>query len=596
MPNPLFSSLLEQLQKAYARDGPSMSREDSIHPAAQEQLRAISVVTIHRLPNEVLIAIFKEVLVSSQRRDAFRLEDREHALLAYQRRNTYRLANRQDARVDTSTLIMLTHVCQKWRHVALAYPLFWTRVDGQHRGQLDTFIERSQNAPLSLYLHTGVSNLHDIVLSTASRLKRLDLTALDVDGEEESMWSILSTIQAPVLECFTLSTCNSFPDPTVPVTRTFLFNQTSLSLKALAIYQLPPWALANDFPLLTHLYIALTDDAPYPISGILDVLRAAPRLQYIHLSAVPGCEDVLDLGNPVPLLHLRSLVINSSYMDNAFQMLSALSLPRHAYVRLDDLYFNLFHGIPGLPRLPVTEEAHHLDLIVQGSFLRMICTGPSSGLWVQMGDDFLRDHNGRDLDEWLSALPSALPLEQVTSLRLSAGDHPRIFQALLPHLPRLNDLKVFFDIQFERMREPMGLGAYTAMGPLLYSCLSQASPLLVPDLKSVFVSVGSGRLHVAPDVSADELARMLATRAFKGSPIQTFTIRPFSACQWADDAVFSLVDSQLSGLREFPEFVVLPPSRVLGTYTHMACWEMKEAEQYWELASTDKPLYLNFIA
>ncbi|RDX51814.1 hypothetical protein OH76DRAFT_1417160 [Lentinus brumalis] len=550
----------------------SISVLQSILPGLQAQSHTSGHTTVHRLPNEILIAIFKEVLSG------------------YQRGATYRLDGREDAWVDTSALVKLTHVCRRWRDTALYYPPLWTRINGQHRGRLQAFLERSHGAPLSLYLHTGLRDLRDILLRNASRLKRLDLNILT--GMDKTQWSGLTTIMADSLECFTLSG-RCFDEETRSLTHTLLFGRESLPLKALAVYRMCGWVPVNSFPGLTHLYIAFVPRVAYPITALFQVLRAAARLQYVHLSSVPDCSAEKKLETSISLPDVRSLVITQSYMDNAFHLVSTLSLPRNAYVRLDDLDFNLFHGLPPLPCLPVTEEANQLYILVQGSFLRMICEGPSSGLWVQMGYDLLNDHDASLLDEWLSSLPSTLRLEQITSLRLCTGDHPQIFQMLLPYLPRLSDLRVFFDIQYERE----SAHGRTAVAPVLYSSLGQDTPFLVPHLESMSVEIECGPLHVAPDVAADELGCMLAARASKGCPVQTFTIRPFAGCKWADEDVFSIVDRGLSTIRDRHQIVVVPPSPArLPSYERERCWESEEAEKYWELSNSDKPgVYLKFL-
>ncbi|RPD55935.1 hypothetical protein L227DRAFT_509197, partial [Lentinus tigrinus ALCF2SS1-6] len=89
-----------------------------------------NLCTIHVLPAELLVLIFKDVLDE------------------YLRGPTYRISYRDEARVDPSPLISITHVCRWWRDVAIGCPLFWSHIENEHVEQSQAFLERSQEVPL----------------------------------------------------------------------------------------------------------------------------------------------------------------------------------------------------------------------------------------------------------------------------------------------------------------------------------------------------------------------------------------------------------------------------------------------------------------
>ncbi|RDX39758.1 hypothetical protein OH76DRAFT_538969 [Lentinus brumalis] len=106
---------------------------------------------INGLPAEVLVAIFKFTLATEARDPSFQLVGRE------------------GQRVETSQLLELTHVCRRWRIVAVGQARLWTHCDDRHLEQLETFARRSKMVPLSLFLTHNLTSMRGILHSYATR-------------------------------------------------------------------------------------------------------------------------------------------------------------------------------------------------------------------------------------------------------------------------------------------------------------------------------------------------------------------------------------------------------------------------------------------
>ncbi len=81
-------------------------------------------VSVNTLPNELVMDVFKHVLsdVDSCTTILFKFD--------------------KSTRVQTLPLLRLTHVCRRWRRVALANPILWQRIDCHDPEQLEEFALR----------------------------------------------------------------------------------------------------------------------------------------------------------------------------------------------------------------------------------------------------------------------------------------------------------------------------------------------------------------------------------------------------------------------------------------------------------------------
>lgn len=93
-------------------------RKTVLHLRALRNARAV----VHRLPPEILIHILSELVLTSDP-------------------------------PSSSNLVAATHVCRRWRTIALDCPVLWTSIVGANLHKTETFVHRSRDMLLDIHLH-----------------------------------------------------------------------------------------------------------------------------------------------------------------------------------------------------------------------------------------------------------------------------------------------------------------------------------------------------------------------------------------------------------------------------------------------------------
>ncbi|RDX43272.1 hypothetical protein OH76DRAFT_1487965 [Lentinus brumalis] len=528
---------------------------------------------IHRIPPELLIVIFKDVLSD------------------YFRGPTFRISSRDDARVDPSSLISITQVCRWWRDVAISWPLLWSRLDNNaHIAQSATFFLRSQDSPLSVYFTTTGRPLKDIDFNIGCRLRRLDITVLP---EASDIFPFIRSLAVPdSLQCCTVNYSRFIQiPPDADVERVSLFGASVLPLKALAMHNVANWIPANSFPHLTHLYLDFgvgRGDATQLVR-LVDLLRNAPKVEYLLVSNISWMHPQSSPRPPlVPLRHLCFFLLAHTSIEVAYTLLSAIAMPRHAYVRLDGMYADPRRpNLPSLPVLPVVEETNRLEIVTEASELRLVAEGPSSGLWMQMDFDLRETGDRHRLDTWLLSLHTALPVRNVATLLLSLGDHANLVPSLLPRFTGVTEICLVTHIQYERKTGPTD--ASWSVARALYSAL--AIPNVCPRLRSLCVDIAVGVNPLIPNIYASFLADMMISRSENGLSVPLVGIQAFAGSRWSGVRPFDEVEDQMTPVEHFNEVQLLPPGPYLEPFLERLCWVFDEFEKYWEVEDVYKPMY-----
>ena len=98
------------------------------------------LVPINRLPVELLVAIFKDVVSSLASPPA--------------------LESLPGVYFSSKHMLMLMHVCSMWRDVTVSYAPFWSHVDLENSPQsVETSLKRSSSSPLAFHLALDKPNL-----------------------------------------------------------------------------------------------------------------------------------------------------------------------------------------------------------------------------------------------------------------------------------------------------------------------------------------------------------------------------------------------------------------------------------------------------
>ena len=260
--------------------------------------------SIQDLPDEMLIEIFKWTLMLHPQAD-------------------FKLSYWSRGKDTVPDVIHLTHVCHRWRNIALTYLRFWARVDGRNRERLDAFAERSGGLPLWLSLTTSTNALESILSIYAGRVHRLDFRVkFGHTGPLPILREHLSSMR-----CFTISyediaaRGRTIPSPAV------LFGEETSSLTALAVVFARDWWPINRFPNLTHLYIVLNKSGNLPSSEtLINLLSGTPMLQHLlignlYASRAPASYSTSVTTSTTPLPHIRSITFLQS---NLLEVLDVL--------------------------------------------------------------------------------------------------------------------------------------------------------------------------------------------------------------------------------------------------------------------------------
>ncbi|KAL1741237.1 hypothetical protein HDZ31DRAFT_67123 [Schizophyllum fasciatum] len=234
-----------------------------------------------------------------------------------------------------------SHVCTRWRAIAVAFPPLWTTLDlcrGRDPQLGRTFLSRSGNMPLTVFFSTNTfgSNNPDVqVLEDVLSLHAARLTSLHVAcGTSKDVKAFCRHFDhGPPPNMLSLSVCareliygSSWNDPV-------LFGGRLGSVRRLAVVNCPIWE-HNDIRDLTHLavydrYVDYGDNR----QAFLGLLINSPRLAvllvhtYAHLWA-PQSQPFISLP------HLQSLILRGYSLEPQFTLGGLLDIPKQCMVQI----------------------------------------------------------------------------------------------------------------------------------------------------------------------------------------------------------------------------------------------------------------------
>ncbi|KZV65162.1 hypothetical protein PENSPDRAFT_756702 [Peniophora sp. CONT] len=296
---------------------------------------------IHHLPVEILLAIFEYAA----------LDDRPMGESLVSSEIGWATASRR----DPSTSVNISHVCHRWRLVALSHRTLWARVPRLHDNWTDAYLSRS---PTLLDVEIRPEHFLDateerdmMLLYIISRARSLSISfsseMLPVSQKDYSVPSkflrVLKTSQAPYLEelrfvlrrpkdvvhALVQGPFKPFGDQVLRSLHTAKFNYVFLD------------ALAFQWPALRTLEL---DDciAWQSVPGFVDLFVSLPLLedfmfgQTIVMNAYMLREEVSENLPPlrsIPMTRLKSFILHGSYTD-IFIALAVLAIPCGSLIKL----------------------------------------------------------------------------------------------------------------------------------------------------------------------------------------------------------------------------------------------------------------------
>ncbi|TFY75636.1 hypothetical protein EWM64_g8374 [Hericium alpestre] len=238
--------------------------------------------------------------------------------------------------------ITATHVCRRWRHMALSAPALWTNIGAPPTGPwMNEMLARSKQVPfafsacitrdhkicdavLKAVSADYMSRLKDLRLSGEEREWSEDIEELDPGSLGERRLGVLANLNhpAPMLESLTL-------DAIIKILPLHIFARTAPRLRRFTIRECK--GVHWDAPYLRNLTDLQLDIAgDLSLAKLLAVLKESPLLENLRAvgrNTVSG--ERLPCGN-VPLLSLKTLVLHSWADTSCMEFLSSLTIPSAA--------------------------------------------------------------------------------------------------------------------------------------------------------------------------------------------------------------------------------------------------------------------------
>lgn len=249
-------------------------------------------------------------------------------------------------------LVQATHVCKRWRAIALQDPFLWTSFPLHNILCVRTCLARSRDRPISLFLTATMPSSMELVLARVTRrIGSLYITTPDT-GDIERLLKRLSR-PAPLLETLHIAHFyrldRSILERPVHASTFPLFGSQLPSLLSVTLHGVKfPFTLPKT---LLHLNYAIEHEDVI-FEEILHILAGVPLLESLKLAGTVE----LKLESPpnlptVDLPNLASLVLKLQDPRSVPRLLSALSLPPSVNVEIttkltfDDYIMNSFEDI-----------------------------------------------------------------------------------------------------------------------------------------------------------------------------------------------------------------------------------------------------------
>ena len=277
---------------------------------------------ISRLPNEILVHIFLECTIRRQERKPFH--------------------NRAE-RIFAKLWLNFTHVCRRWRDVALSCPLLWNYV---HLGLypspdiMSHFLSRSRNVPLDVrfsLLKKPVNQHKDLAKAAVGechRTRTLELEVYELTSEAMSCFREASFPNLRRLRFTSQWRDKGYydeDDQAWPEDEDFmqtLLQQPLPHLRTLQIDSIVSLAILKNLPhTITSLSVLSSIIIQGELKDFLGVLSSMPQLEYLELFHIPTLSrPERPLPKTLILPNLKRLIYTDAYW-NARLVFPYLSQP-----------------------------------------------------------------------------------------------------------------------------------------------------------------------------------------------------------------------------------------------------------------------------
>ena len=228
----------------------------------------------------------------------------------------------QSALLQAADVLPLTHVCRRWRQIAMDMRVLWTTVDDRKRLPFEIHVQRSRGLPLYVIIDgKPTKNILSGLRKHRDSIRQLHWVAARCFG-----YDFRTDLELPLPN---LQTATLFGTKTYKDEKLNLFGNAGTSSLQRLSFGSVHWLPTNHFPHLTQLHLSLWTGNPYP-SVFLAFLRRCPNLVDVFITSLFADEPEL-IPDPdtdfVELPRLRRLSLKGFARNEIVHVLSHIRAP-----------------------------------------------------------------------------------------------------------------------------------------------------------------------------------------------------------------------------------------------------------------------------
>jgi len=277
-------------------------------------------------------------------------------------------------------VIDLTHVCRRWRQIALDHPSLWTTICAKDHNELwalPEILRRSGDLPLDVSVEWRRHTSHRLRASTTvsldQHIRHIRSFQLNIREEPLGDWKRALRSPAPLLQKFELVRSAGLPETAVGgVTNYNLFGGHAPNLQKVHFENIPLDVLDSSvFRSVTELAVLLYTVSPQDVRAIL---ASCPLVQTLTLSGAPSPSTLARVPQPRrgglwPAPNLITLSLSNIDPRATDLILPHLPILQMKFVDIsysDDDIFSTFELLPATTELLLKSESPPKHVMLQG--------------------------------------------------------------------------------------------------------------------------------------------------------------------------------------------------------------------------------------
>ena len=440
-------------------------------------------------------------------------------------------------------IVPATHVCSRWRVVAIAHSCLWTDISPSLGLQWALeMMRRACQAPVNVHMEEGCTPLSDYVAEHIDHMRDFQLEG----GDPAEMTSIIARLnhRAPLLERVTIACNTTYENGNTVYFPPDLFAYAAPRLRHVQFTNCTiPWNHTLFAASLVSLDISLLVESPtasaapgdqFTCTEVLDILERTPALKVLNLGFIlVPVHTSMGTSRRVSLPHLDAMRLEGP-LNGCRWLAASLDLPAHTSIRMVCLSFSdngedchllvpfIIKRIAAAATLHPTEHLYlgsEMDVYMRfavGSLETCRARSSTPPLDISV---IVPLPGGEILRRLFEAFCAVFPLDKVQELVVNTGPserwfQPQYWQEPLRKAKRVATLKV------------MGVSAGQLVSPLKVESNAgeppdEASTLLFPELKTLEIRDTNIHDDTSGTPRLDEgLLGALASRTTK-APLET---------------------------------------------------------------------------